>query len=72
MNAIDHVEGRNFIELNAEKKDNGIKISVLNTGSYISQEDYKRIWDVYYKVDRARSRKYGGNGMGLAIVKSIV
>ena len=36
------------------------------------KEDFDKIWDVYYKVDKARSRKYGGHGLGLAIVKSIV
>jgi len=71
-NAIDHVEGRNFIQLAAEKKGNGIKISVFNTGSHISMEDFEKIWDLYYKVDKARSRKYGGHGLGLAIVKLIV
>ena len=71
-NAIDHVEGRNFIQLTAEKQENALKISVFNTGSHIQMEDLQKIWDVYYKVDKARSRKYGGHGLGLAIVKSIV
>ena len=71
-NAIDHVEGRNFIQLTAEKQENALKISVFNTGSHIQMEDLEKIWDVYYKVDKARSRKYGGHGLGLAIVKSIV
>lgn len=70
-NAIDHVEGRNFIQLTCEKKENGIKISVFNTGSHIPMRDIEKIWDVYYKVDKARSRKYGGHGLGLAIVKLI-
>lgn len=63
---------KNFIELNAEKRNNVIKISVFNTGTHISMEDFDKIWDVYYKVDKARSRKYGGHGLGLSIVKSIV
>lgn len=71
-NAIDHVEGRNLIELNAEKKNNGIRISVFNTGANIPSEAIDKIWDLYYKVDKARSRKYGGHGLGLSIVKSII
>ncbi len=71
-NAIDYVEGKKFIQLIAENKENKIKISVFNTGSHIPIEDLNKIWDVYYKVDKARSRKYGGHGLGLAIVKSIV
>lgn len=71
-NAIDHVEGRNFIQLTVKEEDKGIKISVFNTGNHIQEKDLEKIWDVYYKVDKARSRKYGGHGLGLAIVKLIV
>lgn len=71
-NAIDYVEGRNFIQLTAEKKEKGIKISVFNTGNHIPAEDLEKIWDIYYKVDKARSRKYGGHGIGLSIVRLIV
>ena len=71
-NAIDYVEGRNFIQLTAEKKEKGIKISVFNTGNHIPAEDIEKIWDIYYKVDKARSRKYGGHGIGLSIVRLIV
>ncbi|WP_160692236.1 HAMP domain-containing sensor histidine kinase [Clostridium sp. C2-6-12] len=71
-NAIDHVEGGNLIELNAEKRGSGIKVSVFNTGSHIPGEAIDKIWDVYYKVDKARSRKYGGHGLGLSIVKSVI
>ena len=71
-NAINYVEGRNFIQLTAEKKEKGIKISVFNTGNHIPAEDLEKIWDIYYKVDKARSRKYGGHGIGLSIVRLIV
>jgi signal transduction histidine kinase len=71
-NAIDYVEGRSLIELNVEKKNNEIRISVFNTGTNIPIEAIDKIWDVYYKVDKARSRKYGGHGLGLSIVKSII
>lgn len=71
-NAIDYVEGRNLIQLNVEEKNNEIRISVFNTGTNIPIEAIDKIWDVYYKVDKARSRKYGGHGLGLSIVKSII
>lgn len=71
-NAIDYVEGRNLIELNVEEKNNEIRISVFNTGTNIPIGAIDKIWDVYYKVDKARSRKYGGHGLGLSIVKSII
>lgn len=71
-NAIDYVEGRNLIELKVEEKNNEIRISVFNTGTNIPIGAIDKIWDVYYKVDKARSRKYGGHGLGLSIVKSII
>jgi len=71
-NAIDHVEGEKFIQLTTQKKEDILRISVFNTGSHIENEDFEKIWDVYYKVDKARSRKYGGHGLGLAIVRLIV
>ena len=37
-----------------------------------SDEDIERIWEKFYKVDKARTREYGGNGIGLSIVKAIL
>jgi two-component system sensor histidine kinase VanS len=70
-NAIDHVEGRNFIQLTVEEDEKRVKLSVFNTGNHIQEKELEKIWDVYYKVDKARSRKYGGHGLGLAIVKLV-
>lgn len=71
-NAIDYVDGRRFIQLLVENNENKIKISIFNTGNHISMEDLNKVWDIYYKADKARTRKYGGHGLGLTIVKSIV
>lgn len=48
------------------------RISVFNTGKHIPNTDLENIWDVFYKVDKARSREYGGHGLGLAIVRLII
>ena len=48
------------------------KTNVFNTGKEIPSEDIAFIWDKFYKVDKARSREYGGNGIGLSIVKAIM
>ena len=47
-------------------------ISVFNTGKQIPEEDIDQIWNKFYKVDKARTREYGGNGIGLSIVKAIM
>ncbi len=49
-----------------------VRVSVWNTGAGIAEEDLGRIWDKMYRSDRARSREYGGNGIGLSIVKAIM
>ena len=70
-NAINHVEGMKQIKVTAEEKSNRIRISVFNTGKHIPDDDLGNIWDVFYKVDKARTRGYGGHGLGLWIVKLI-
>lgn len=49
-----------------------VRISVHNTGEPIPEEDLALIWDKFYKVDKARTREYGGSGVGLSIVKAIM
>ena len=39
---------------------------------HYSEDDIDKIWDKFYKVDKARTREYGGNGIGLSIVKAIM
>lgn len=73
-NALNHVAEENIIDIklipNVEQ--NKVRISVFNTGKQIPEEDLERIWDKFYKVDKARTREYGGNGIGLSIVKAIM
>ncbi len=47
-------------------------VRISDTGIGISSEDQKRIFERFFKADRSHSRKYGGSGMGLAIVKQII
>jgi signal transduction histidine kinase len=70
-NAINHVEDRKIIQIKVQKHSDKPRISVFNTGNHISESDIERIWDVFYKADKARSRQYGGHGLGLSIVKLI-
>ena len=49
-----------------------MRTSVFNTGDPIPPEEIDKIWIKFYKVDKARTREYGGNGIGLSIVKAIM
>ena len=73
-NALNHLDGENIIEIYVEKNDEQgtVRVSVFNTGKQIPEEDIDQIWTKFYKVDKARTREYGGNGIGLSIVKAIM
>ena len=45
-------------------------IKIFNTGEQIPEESIPKLWDKFYKVDKARTREYGGSGVGLSIVKA--
>lgn len=71
-NALNHVDGDKKIEVKIMRKDNHVRLSVFNTGKPIPEEDLDKIWIKFYKVDKARTREYGGSGIGLSIVKAIM
>ncbi len=71
-NAIHHVAGERLIRIFYTDEEDTLRIHVFNTGSTIPEEDIAHIWDKFYKVDKARTREYGGSGIGLSIVKAIM
>ena len=71
-NALNHLEGEKVIEIKCEEEDGIVTTTVFNTGKPIPEEDLDKIWDKFYKVDKARTREYGGSGIGLSIVKAIM
>lgn len=73
-NALNHCDGKRAIEVRTEKSENGgtITVTVYNSGKNIADEEIERIWEKFYKTDKARTREYGGNGIGLSIVKAIM
>lgn len=71
-NAIHHAAGEKKIIISLLKKKEVVRISVFNTGEQIPEADLEHIWTKFYKVDKARTREYGGNGIGLSIVKAIM
>ena len=71
-NAIHHVGNEKRIEVRIENGDGKVRITVFNSGTPIPEEDIPKLWDKFYKVDKAHTREYGGNGIGLSIVKAIM
>jgi two-component system phosphate regulon sensor histidine kinase PhoR len=70
-NAIKYSNGNSEIKITVLKQDNEIKISVADQGSGIPEEHLSRLFERFYRVDKARSRQLGGTGLGLSIVKHI-
>jgi two-component system sensor histidine kinase VanS len=71
-NALNHVSGTKIIEIKMIKHDDVVRIAVFNTGEPIPEDSIDKIWTKFYKVDKARTREYGGSGIGLSIVKAIM
>lgn len=71
-NAFHHVGLEKVIEVKIIIQNEKAKVTVFNTGTPIPEKDVGRIWDKFYKVDKAHTREYGGNGIGLSIVKAIM
>ena len=71
-NAMNHVADDRVIDLKLSVGEKAVRVSVFNTGRPIPEECLDHIWEKFYKVDKARTREYGGSGVGLSIVKAIM
>lgn len=70
-NALHHLKEPNAISIYTETLPERVTLHVQNSGNPIPEEDLDRIWDKFFKVDKAHTRSYGGSGLGLSIVKAI-
>jgi two-component system phosphate regulon sensor histidine kinase PhoR len=70
-NAISYTQAGGSVSLNIEETKEFIRIRVKDTGIGMEMETLPRIFERFYRVDKARSRNTGGTGLGLAIVKHI-
>lgn len=71
-NAFHHAEGEKKIAIYYKKRNGLLRICVSNTGKQIPEEELEKIWIKFHKVDKSRTREYGGSGIGLSIVKAIM
>ena len=72
-NAVKYTPEGGEVTVSMEKAERGrVRFAVKDTGIGISEADREKIFDRFYRVDKARSREMGGNGLGLAIAQEIV
>lgn len=71
-NAFNHLDGDRVVDVKIIPSGDKVRVTVFNTGIPIPEEDVPHIWEKFYKVDKAHTREYGGNGIGLSIVKAIM
>ena len=71
-NARHHVPDGGRVAVTLAPAGERVRLTVFNSGSTIPAEDIPRIWESFYKVDKARTRAYGGSGIGLSLVAAIM
>ena len=67
-NAVHYVSQNGMIRVWFEHIGTDVRICVYNSGNQIDEEDIDKLFIKFYKADKARTREYGGNGIGLSIV----
>jgi two-component system phosphate regulon sensor histidine kinase PhoR len=71
-NALNYTPAGGRVDVDWEVVDDQVRIGVSDTGVGIPKEHQGRVFERFYRVDRARSRALGGTGLGLSIVKHLV
>lgn len=70
-NALNHVDDKGLIKLSVDEHEGKVRTTVFNSGQPIPEESLEKVFTSFYKVDKARTRSYGGTGLGLSVVRAI-
>lgn len=70
-NVLNHIDERKELRIKVVEGGEKVRVSVFNTGPLIPDGELPKIFSSFYKVDKARTRAYGGAGLGLSVVKAI-
>lgn len=71
-NAIHYVTQGGTIRISYERMEKDLRVHVYNDGDPIPDKEINKLWIKFYKIDKARTREYGGNGIGLSIVAAVM
>lgn len=71
-NALRYSKKEGTVTVSVSEEPDGAKVTVSDEGIGMAPEELSRIWDRFYRVEKSRSRRYGGSGLGLSIVKWLV
>lgn len=71
-NAFKYTPSNGQVKISVGRTDDRLKVAVADTGIGIPETDLDRVFERFYRVDKARSRELGGTGLGLSIVKNII
>lgn len=69
-NAIHYAAGEKIIRITVTSNGDNVRVGVFNSGECIPEDVIPNLWTKFYKADKARTREYGGSGIGLSIVKA--
>ncbi|HEU0245347.1 MAG TPA: ATP-binding protein, partial [Candidatus Limnocylindrales bacterium] len=72
QNAVRYTPSGGEVRVTAARADDGVRVTVANTGPGIPPDDLPRVWERFYRVEKSRDRARGGAGIGLAIVRQLV
>ncbi len=69
-NAIHYASGEKIVKITIDRNGSLVRVGVFNSGDPIADDAMPNLWTKFYKADKARTREYGGSGIGLSIVKA--